>query len=130
MEEKRKQNIWEGRETMIKRGDFPSGSARLCVFCVPCRSADSGRVGYISLSAQICAVSRLRISQPTAPLRGGIGFFLFGESLFALGVCYHVSRSLAADTLHGKLPFYRAAEAGRGVFPVRHAQRLGLQRYL
>lgn len=46
MEEKRKQNIWEGRETMIKRGDFPSGSARLCVFCVPCRSADSGRVGY------------------------------------------------------------------------------------
>lgn len=33
---------------MIKRGDFPSGSARLCVFCVPCRSAESGRVGYIA----------------------------------------------------------------------------------
>lgn len=68
MEEKRKQNIWEGKEAKIKIGDFPSGSVRLCVFCVPCRSADSGRVGYkltgaertpvsLSLSAQICAVS-------------------------------------------------------------------------
>lgn len=48
MEEKRKQNIWEGREAKIKIIDLPSGSARLCVFCVPCRSADSGRVGYIA----------------------------------------------------------------------------------
>lgn len=46
MEEKRKQNIWEGKEAKIKIIDLPSGSARLCVFCVPCRSADSGRVGY------------------------------------------------------------------------------------
>lgn len=46
MEEKRKQNIWEGKEAKIKRGDFTSGSARLCVFCVPCRPAGSGRVGY------------------------------------------------------------------------------------
>lgn len=33
---------------MIKRGDFPSGSARLCVFCVLCRSAESVRVGYMA----------------------------------------------------------------------------------
>ena len=48
MEEKRKQNIWEGKEAKIKIIDFPSGSARLCVFCVPCRPADSGRVGYMA----------------------------------------------------------------------------------
>lgn len=53
---------------MIKRGDFPSGSASMCVFCVPCRPAEGGRVGdkltgaertpvSLSLSAQICAVS-------------------------------------------------------------------------
>lgn len=47
----------EGKEAKIKRIDLPSGSARLCVFCVPCRSAEGGRVGYISLSAQICAVN-------------------------------------------------------------------------
>lgn len=38
----------EGKEAKIKRIDLPSGSARLCVFCVPCRPADSGRVGYIA----------------------------------------------------------------------------------
>lgn len=48
MEEKRKQNIWEGKEAKIKIIDLPSGSARLCVFYVPCRPADSGRVGYMA----------------------------------------------------------------------------------
>lgn len=38
----------EGKEAKIKRIDLPSGSARLCVFCVPCRSAESGRVGYMA----------------------------------------------------------------------------------
>ncbi len=38
----------EGKEAKIKRIDLPSGSVRLCVFCVPCRPADSGRVGYIA----------------------------------------------------------------------------------
>lgn len=66
MEEKRKQNIWEGREAMIKRGDFPSGSARPCVFCVPCRPADSGRVGYISLFGSDMCSKPLRISQPAS----------------------------------------------------------------
>lgn len=57
----------EGKEVKIKRIDLPPGSVRLCVFCVPCRPADSGRVGYklaraatpvsLSLSAQICAVN-------------------------------------------------------------------------
>lgn len=58
----------EGKEAKIKRIDLPSGSVRLCVFCVPCRPAEGGRVGdkltgaertpvSLSLSAQICAVS-------------------------------------------------------------------------
>lgn len=66
MEEKRKQNIWEGKEAKIKIIDFPSGSARLCVFCVPCRSADSGRVGYkLTRAATPVSLSlfRLRYAQ-------------------------------------------------------------------
>lgn len=51
---------------MIKRGDFPSGSARLCVFCVPCRSAEGGRVGYISLFGSDMRSKSLRISQPAS----------------------------------------------------------------
>lgn len=39
----------EGKEAKIKRIDLPSGSVRLCVFCVPYRPAEGGRVGYISL---------------------------------------------------------------------------------
>lgn len=66
MEEKRKQNIWEGKEAKIKIIDLPSGSARLCVFCVPCRSADSGRVGYISLFGSDMRSKPLRISQPAS----------------------------------------------------------------
>ena len=38
----------EGKEAKIKRIDLPSGSARLCVFCMLCRSAESDRVGYMA----------------------------------------------------------------------------------
>lgn len=56
----------EGKEAKIKRIDLPSGSARLCVFCVPCRSAEGGRVGYISLFGSDMRSKPLRISQPAS----------------------------------------------------------------